>query len=124
MPKTCVVNSETENFDVYIGRGSKWGNPYTHLPLAQTKAWTLIPYPAGRKLKADELQEIAAYLGVEPNEVRNLASDGPRYRAIGNSMAVPVMRWIGRRIQLAEDALRRSVGVMERVPRYRRKGGR
>lgn len=24
--------------------------------------------------------------------------DGPRYKAIGNSMAVPVMRWIGRRI--------------------------
>ena len=25
--------------------------------------------------------------------------DAPRYKAIGNSMAVPVMRWIGRRIQ-------------------------
>ncbi len=28
--------------------------------------------------------------------------DGPRYKAIGNSMAVPVMRWIGERIALAE----------------------
>ena len=28
--------------------------------------------------------------------------DGPRYKAVGNSMAVPVMRWIGRRIQLVE----------------------
>ncbi|HCM62085.1 MAG TPA: phage N-6-adenine-methyltransferase [Morganella sp. (in: Bacteria)] len=27
--------------------------------------------------------------------------DGPRYRAIGNSMAVPVMRWIGERIVAA-----------------------
>jgi DNA (cytosine-5)-methyltransferase 1 len=26
------------------------------------------------------------------------AADGPRYRALGNSMAVPVMRWIGQRI--------------------------
>jgi len=26
------------------------------------------------------------------------ATDGPRYRAIGNSMAVPVMRWIGERL--------------------------
>lgn len=25
--------------------------------------------------------------------------DGPRYKAIGNSMAVPVMRWIGERMQ-------------------------
>ena len=30
------------------------------------------------------------------------AKDGPRYRAIGNSMAVPVMRWIGRRIQIVD----------------------
>ena len=29
------------------------------------------------------------------------AADGPRYRALGNSMAVPVMQWIGRRIQAA-----------------------
>jgi len=27
------------------------------------------------------------------------AADGPRYKAIGNSMAVPVMRWIGKRIE-------------------------
>ena len=26
--------------------------------------------------------------------------DGPRYKAIGNSKAVPVVRWIGQRIQL------------------------
>ena len=30
------------------------------------------------------------------------ASDGPRYKALGNSMAVNVMRWIGLRIQQAE----------------------
>jgi DNA (cytosine-5)-methyltransferase 1 len=29
--------------------------------------------------------------------------DGPRYRAIGNSMAVPVIRYLGDRIQLVED---------------------
>jgi len=30
------------------------------------------------------------------------AADGPRYKAIGNSMAVPVMRWIGERIAMVE----------------------
>lgn len=40
--------------------------------------WTLIPYRG------------------------KLAMDGPRYRAIGNSMAVPVVRWLGRRILMAE----------------------
>ncbi len=29
------------------------------------------------------------------------AADGPRYKALGNSMAVPVMRWLGRRIEFA-----------------------
>jgi len=29
--------------------------------------------------------------------------DGPRYKALGNSMAVPVMRWLGERIQLVDD---------------------
>lgn len=29
--------------------------------------------------------------------------DGPRYKALGNSMCVNVMRWIGMRIQLAEE---------------------
>lgn len=28
--------------------------------------------------------------------------DGPRYKAIGNSMAVPVMRWIGERIEMVD----------------------
>jgi DNA (cytosine-5)-methyltransferase 1 len=33
------------------------------------------------------------------------AADGPRYRALGNSMAVPVVRWIGERISAqAKDA--------------------
>ena len=29
------------------------------------------------------------------------AADGPRYKALGNSMAVPVMHWIGRQIDFA-----------------------
>lgn len=35
------------------------------------------------------------------------AKDGPRYAALGNSMAVPVMRWIGERIQKVDDVLKR-----------------
>lgn len=31
------------------------------------------------------------------------APDSPRYKALGNSMAVPVMRWIGQRIQHVEE---------------------
>lgn len=31
------------------------------------------------------------------------APDSKRYKALGNSMAVPVMRWIGEGVQLVED---------------------
>jgi DNA (cytosine-5)-methyltransferase 1 len=30
------------------------------------------------------------------------AADGPRYKALGNSMAVPVMRWILSRVEAVE----------------------
>jgi hypothetical protein len=33
-----------------------------------------------------------------------VASDGPQYKAYGNSMAVPVMRWIGERIKQATQS--------------------
>ncbi|MGC0875092.1 Dam family site-specific DNA-(adenine-N6)-methyltransferase [Pantoea agglomerans] len=61
--------------------------------------WTLIPEKKRNELAADEL----AYLrllhpDMPEEEAHRLAADGPRYKAIGNSMAVPVMRWIGDRI--------------------------
>jgi len=31
------------------------------------------------------------------------APDGPRYKALGNSMAVPVMFWIGQRIKIVQE---------------------
>jgi len=34
------------------------------------------------------------------------AADGPRYKSLGNSMAVPVMSWIGRRIEKVNCILR------------------
>jgi DNA (cytosine-5)-methyltransferase 1 len=40
-----------------------------------------------------------------------LAADGPRYKALGNSMAVPVMRWIGQRIAAVDAILRDRPGV-------------
>ena len=45
--------------------------------------------------------------------------DTPRYRAIGNSMAVPVMRWIGERIQMVEEARERATGARENAPERR-----
>lgn len=38
----------------------------------------------------------------KPTDVLKFSADGPRYKALGNSMAVPVMRWIGEQIAIAE----------------------
>ena len=39
------------------------------------------------------------------------AADGPRYKALGNSMAVPVMRWLGQRIAAVDAILRDRQGT-------------
>ena len=41
------------------------------------------------------------------------AADGPRYKALGNSMARPVMRWIGERIAAVDAILRDGSGIGE-----------
>jgi len=36
-------------------------------------------------------------------DIKDKCPDGPRYKALGNSMAVPVMKWIGERIQMVDE---------------------
>ncbi|EDS8550221.1 Dam family site-specific DNA-(adenine-N6)-methyltransferase [Salmonella enterica subsp. enterica serovar Derby] len=60
---------------------------------------TLIPVNKRNTLIADELAYLREHFPDMPEEeAYRLAADGPRYKALGNSMAVPVMRWIGKRI--------------------------
>ena len=40
-----------------------------------------------------------------PYRRRNFTPDGPRYKALGNSMAVNCMEWIGRRIELVREVM-------------------
>lgn len=53
-----------------------------------------------------------AGLTLEERDARLLAADGPRYKSIGNSWAVPVVTWIGTRIEAVEAVLKfnRAVG--------------
>lgn len=46
--------------------------------------------------------------------------DGPRYKALGNSMAVPVMAWIGRRIEMVRQILaeQKDEKVEEFAPKF------
>jgi DNA (cytosine-5)-methyltransferase 1 len=55
---------------------------------------------AVRRLTPTECERLQGF----PDGYTNImpeTPDGPRYKALGNSMAVPVMRWIGSRIALA-----------------------
>lgn len=75
--------------------------------------YTLIPGASSKKRKGDDLRDTIDYLialGVAPAEAEVLAHspDGPRYKALGNSWAVPVARWIARRIDACAKALSRQ----------------
>lgn len=60
--------------------------------------WTRIPLKTYKTKRITKLRPIDMWEG---NTL--MAADGPRYRAIGNSMAVPVMRWIGERIDFVHN---------------------
>lgn len=70
--------------------------------------YTLIPGMSGwRDVGDDEDPAMLEQSGLKlrttrKGQLRVNDPDGPRYRALGNSMAVPVMRWIGERIAAVE----------------------
>jgi DNA (cytosine-5)-methyltransferase 1 len=53
---------------------------------------------AVRRLTPIECERLQGFPDDYTN-IREKCPDGPRYKAMGNSMAVPVMRWIGQRIK-------------------------
>lgn len=62
--------------------------------------YTLIPFGAKKKAMAQELMYLRMnYPDLTMEEAVKLAADGPRYKALGNSWAVPCARWIGERIE-------------------------
>lgn len=63
---------------------------------------TLIPTEKRKQITAEEYAYLRYHFpNMTAEEAYRKAADGPRYKAIGNSMAVPVMRWIGARIMKA-----------------------
>jgi len=67
---------------------------------------TLMPAMAVRRLTPVECERLQGFADgyTDIQSKGKPTPDGPRYKALGNSMAVPVMAWIGKRIQ-AVDAL-------------------
>ena len=63
---------------------------------------TLMQAMAVRRLTPVECERLQGFPDNYTN-IKNKCPDGPRYKALGNSMAVPVMAWIGKRIQEVEN---------------------
>lgn len=58
-----------------------------------------------RRLTPTECERLQGFPDLYTNisyRGKNGAPDGPRYKALGNSMAVNCMRWIGRRIEMVD----------------------
>ena len=76
------------------------------VPQAVATAWAV------RRLTPKECERLQGfpdgYTHI-PWRNKNWTPDGPRYKALGNSMACNVMRWVGQRIQMVDD-LTKDIG--------------
>lgn len=72
--------------------GRWWSPDYTSIPYRKVSA---------RKLDADYTKYLARGnpKNLTREEAAALANDGPRYKTLGNSWAVPLFTWLGERIQ-------------------------
>nr|WP_131076626.1 phage N-6-adenine-methyltransferase [Klebsiella quasipneumoniae] len=121
------IDFEVETFAVH---GTQ--DPDTNLELAHTlgrnhgqenaisngvQVRRLMPVECERLQGFPDNHTLISWRGKEAAE----CPDGPRYRAIGNSMAVPVMRWIGERI-VAALPVKKSAGDYggSKTPVYQR----
>jgi DNA (cytosine-5)-methyltransferase 1 len=78
------------------------GQDYHHVP----NLWQGM---AVRRLTPTECERLQGF----PDNYTNIpwkksehSPDGPRYKALGNSMAVPVMKWIGQRIEMVNEIIK------------------
>ena len=70
--------------------------------ILQEKAEEKVPVKLIRRLTPLECERLQGFPDGHtdiPYKGREHPADGPRYKALGNSMAVPVMRWIGERME-------------------------
>src|SRR5208337_890051 len=86
-----AVAASTDAFDIGQPDSSHRDREAARLLFQSTAVRRLTPRECERLQGFPDDYTLVEYRG-------KAAADGPRYRALGNSMAVPVMRWIGERI--------------------------
>ena len=94
----CYNGQITGNISMTLKAGQ--GNPAVNQP-------TVMQSTQVRRLTPKECERLQGF----PDDWTNIPTkgkdcpDGPRYKALGNSMAVPVMAWIGRRLAMVANIL-------------------
>jgi DNA (cytosine-5)-methyltransferase 1 len=91
-------------FDWQSGGDSRGLDPKPTAQLQSCQTPAVMQAMAVRRLTPVECERLQGfpdgYTDIQPKG--KATPDGPRYKALGNSMAVPVMAWIGKRIQEVE----------------------
>ncbi len=62
--------------------------------------------PKRKKLATDYAKYLMRGGNLTYEQVQTKVGDGHRYKACGNSMAVPVMAWLGKRIQMVDEIIK------------------
>ncbi len=91
-----MQDSRVKEVKVSPTLNAKAGTGGGNLPLVQQKMNV-------RRLTPRECERLQGF--PDDKTLIPKSSDSARYKALGNSMAVPVMRWIGERIQKVEEVL-------------------
>jgi DNA (cytosine-5)-methyltransferase 1 len=104
---------ETENFPIAFGaqNSARQGDSVSeHVTptLDKSKTPAVAQASAVRRLTPTECERLQGFPDNYTqipyrNKTAESCPDGPRYKAMGNSMAVPVMRWIGERINMVNS---------------------
>ena len=111
--KDCALalqRSQTQAvaFDTYNQTTSDVSQPIRSAASDVDKMGAVLAHSAVRRLTPRECERLQGFpddytLIPYRNKPAENCPDGPRYKALGNSMAVPVMRWIGERINMINN---------------------
>jgi len=104
VPNVMAVGTDLYNGDL---TGDVAATISTHGSSTSSSGPTVMQSTQVRRLTPKECERLQGF----PDDWTNIPTkgkdcpDGPRYKALGNSMAVPVMAWIGRRLAMVANIL-------------------
>ena len=115
-PMTICLGSQQSNAGVAFDQTPTltWAMGKGHVPVVAPTKQVEIMHQAAMAVRrltpveCERLQGFCDNYSDVPWRGKKNSPDSLRYKALGNSMAVPVMKWIGERIQLVDDLMKNN----------------